>query len=193
MTLANKITFLRICLTPLFGVFGLLYAWLLSHGIARPGLRITVIIIFFLAAASDGLDGFVARHFNQKTRLGAILDPVADKLLIFVALILLSIDWWPNHFPIWYPMVVMTRDLGLLLGFAVLTQTGHSPQVRPSWPGKLTTALQLASIAWILLGFTSLPSVYLAVPAATAAIGSGIDYLIKGFRQISWTKNISAD
>jgi cardiolipin synthase (CMP-forming) len=186
MTLANKITLLRVGLTPFFALFGFLYAWSLKTEEPRPEMRWATLSVFVLAAATDALDGLIARRFRQQSKLGATLDPLADKLLVFTACILLSLEWWPDRFPIWFPAVVIGRDLILALGFLGLHYLSIAPAVQPSWLGKTTTVLQLLAIGWILFGLPG-PSVYLAAPAALATLLSGVDYVIKGFRQIRWT------
>jgi cardiolipin synthase (CMP-forming) len=192
MTLANKITAFRIGLIPLFAIFGIGYGWSLNSGVPKPGLRLAATVVFLLASLSDGLDGFIARRFQQKTRLGTVLDPLADKLLVLVALVLLSFRWWPNRFPLWFPIIVISRDLVLVFGFLAAHQLGRELDVRPSRLGKAATVLQLVSIAWVLTGVPWPPPAYLAASATVPVVLSGVGYLIKGSRQIAWTKKSSA-
>ena len=98
MTTANKITILRILLIPFFVVEVLYYV-----KTGTEGHRIAALLCFAVAAIFDGVDGYVARRFHQKTELGAVLDPLADKLLLVSAVVLLSFDHTP-HFeaiPLW--------------------------------------------------------------------------------------------
>ena len=83
-------------------------------------------LIFLVAAASDGLDGYVARRYNQRSALGVILDPIADKGLLLSGIITLSISNWSHispeygKFPAWFPVLVIARDLVILIGSVVL-------------------------------------------------------------------------
>ncbi|HZC34081.1 MAG TPA: CDP-alcohol phosphatidyltransferase family protein, partial [Chthoniobacterales bacterium] len=151
MTLANKITAARICLIPVF----LWSAWSYGtsvHGSApSEGFRVFAAVIFSLAALTDGIDGFVARRWNQRSRLGSVLDPIADKGLIFGALIVLSNRDWDPSLPWFFPCIVIGRDALLGIGFLILNKLIGRVDVRPSWIGKLATALQIVCILWVLL------------------------------------------
>ena len=117
MTTANKITLVRILLVPFFIAFAL---WYVREG--EEWVRLATVAIFGVASLSDGIDGYIARHYNQRSELGAILDPLADKLLLLSAIILLSFPS-DGHFariPIWLIIVVISRDVLLLLGLSVI-------------------------------------------------------------------------
>ena len=73
--------------------------------------RWTAVAIFVIAAASDGIDGYIARHYNQRSKLGLILDPIADKGLLLAGIITLSFSNWAYEFPLWFPVLVVTRDI----------------------------------------------------------------------------------
>src|ERR1700680_3429591 len=88
MNLANKITIARVCLIPVFGIFAWQFGAKVARGRPAEYLRVIAACVFILAAAMDGLDGFLARRFDQRSRLGAILDPVADEGLVMTATIL---------------------------------------------------------------------------------------------------------
>src|SRR5438094_8853623 len=96
------------------------------QGTPLEWLRYTAIAIFVIAAVSDGLDGYVARHYNQRSSLGVILDPLADKGLLLSGIITLSISNWSDidpeygKFPIWFPVLVITRDVVIPVGAVVL-------------------------------------------------------------------------
>src|SRR5437868_10237412 len=100
-------------------------------------MRFTAIAIFLIAAVSDGLDGYVARRYNQRSSLGVILDPIADKGLLLSGIITLSISNWsevdPNYgkFPAWFPVLVITRDVVILVGAAVLHVLVGHVRVKP--------------------------------------------------------------
>ena len=136
MNIPNLITILRILLTPLFVILLLdrYYPWALG--------------VFALAALSDSLDGLIARLSNQRTRLGTYLDPMADKLLLVSGFITLSIL---NAIPVWSVIVLVSRDIILIFGTVILYMIQGSFEVRPSWLGKSTTAVQLIFILYILL------------------------------------------
>src|SRR5205807_7406817 len=96
MTTANKITIVRILMIPVFVTMAIYYGQSIQRGAPLEWQRLTAIVIFLVAAASDGLDGYVARHYKQRSALGAILDPIADKGLLLSAIITLSISNWSD-------------------------------------------------------------------------------------------------
>src|SRR5436853_4953740 len=94
MTTANKITVVRILMIPAFVTMAIYYGESIQAGSPLEWQRYAAIAIFLLAAVSDGLDGYVARHYNQRSSLGVILDPIADKGLLLSGIITLSITRW---------------------------------------------------------------------------------------------------
>src|SRR5881394_456691 len=122
VTTANKITLVRIAMIPVFVALAIYYGESIRRGAPLEWQRFAAIIVFLLAAASDGLDGYVARRYNQRSRLGVILDPIADKGLLLSGIITLSITNWsqsdPDYgkFPVWFPVLVITRDAVILVG-----------------------------------------------------------------------------
>lgn len=151
MTLANKITVARICLIPIFVWSAWNYGSSVLHSTPSEGFHLLATVTFCLAAITDGLDGFVARRWNQRSRLGSILDPIADKGLMFGAMIVLSSSGWRPSLPWLFPCIVISRDLLLGIGFLLLTKLTGPVEVRPSWIGKTSTALQIICILWVLL------------------------------------------
>src|ERR1700746_2933003 len=121
MTAANKITLVLIGLIPGFVWLAWAYGRSFAGGQPEESFRLAAIAIFILAACTDGIDGFVARQFHQESRLGAILDPIADKGLVAAALIVLAASGWPQSLPFWFPCAVIGRDLVLGIGFTALT------------------------------------------------------------------------
>src|SRR5260221_5480901 len=97
------------------------------------------------------MDGFVARRWNQRSRLGSILDPIADKGLMFAAMITLSGSGWRPSLPWFFPGIVIGRDLLLGVGFLTISKLRGPLEVRPSWIGKTATVLQMICILWVLL------------------------------------------
>ena len=181
MTTANKITITRILLVPVF-------ALALLHYLADGGeaWRWTALAVFLLAAVGDGLDGFVARRFNQKTDMGAVLDPVADKLLLVLGLVILSLNTSPrlDRIPLWLAGTVLGRDVMLLLlGVLVYYLVGHVT-VRPHWIGKTATVLQMACVVWALWKGPAAGLFWLAAVATGLTGLSGLIYLRDGVRLI---------
>jgi cardiolipin synthase len=124
-SLANWITLIRIILIPWFTI-------LLINGALNQALW-----VFLAAAVSDALDGFVARVFSQKTRLGSFLDPIADKLLLSTAFITLAVL---NQIPGWLTVIVISRDVVIVVGVAILFLNQLHLDIKPSIVSKLTTA-----------------------------------------------------
>src|SRR6266705_6986566 len=116
MTTANKITIFRILLVPFFIVE------VLSYVEAGEELhRFLAIAAFLLASVCDGVDGYIARRYNQRSELGAILDPLADKLLVVSGIVLLSFDHGPyfEGVPLWLTGTIIGRDILILAGMVV--------------------------------------------------------------------------
>jgi CDP-diacylglycerol--glycerol-3-phosphate 3-phosphatidyltransferase len=181
MTTANKITVLRILLVPFF------ISLLLIYGKSGDELhRWLALACFGIAAALDGVDGYIARRFHQKSELGAVLDPLADKLLLVSALILLGLE---HHrltpLPVWVNLTVISRDVLLVLGLGVIHFTVGSVRVRPRWTGKCATVLQMALVLWCLLKWPPAIQTYLALAATVLTAISGSQYLWDGIRQLS--------
>src|SRR5437762_4028145 len=163
MTTANKITVARILMIPAFVTMAIYYGQSIQRGAPLEWQRFTAIAIFLIAAVSDGLDGFVARRYNQRSSLGVVLDPIADKGLLLSGIITLSISNWseidPDYgrFPAWFPVLVISRDAVILVGTAVLYFLVGRVKVRPNWTGKVATVLQMCAIAWVMLQLRWLP------------------------------------
>jgi cardiolipin synthase len=189
MTTANKVTILRILLIPFF-VGAVLY-------FVRTGeewLRLTGILCFALASICDGVDGFIARHYNQFSELGTILDPLADKLLLVSGVVVLSFDNSPylDRMPPWLTITIISRDLVLLMGLAVIHLTVGKVKVRPRVIGKVATVLQMASVLWILLKWHSNVLQYVVWGAAACTAVSGVFYVFDGMKQLSSHPSSSA-
>lgn len=154
MTAANSITLLRILLVPLFAWALLYHNESHAEGYTGPGWYWAAVTLFAVAAASDGIDGWVARHFRQKSQLGRILDPIADKLLLVTAIVLLGTVGVSGlgKLPTWFPILVVSRDLILVAGTLLVGTMLHNYHfVRPHWTGKICTFLQIAVVAFGLL------------------------------------------
>src|SRR5258708_8407821 len=140
MTTANKITIFRILLIPFF-VVEVLYYTKSGHEIHR----LLSIASFAGAAILDGVDGYIARHYNQRSELGATLDPLADKLLLVAGIIVLSFDHLPflQSVPLWLTGTIIGRDILLLTGLIVIQFMVGKVKVRPRVLGKVATVLQM--------------------------------------------------
>ena len=182
MTTANKITIFRILLVPFLVVHLIYYV---QNGVEYH--RVLAAVSFLVAAVSDGLDGYVARRYHQRSDLGAILDPLADKLLLVSSMILLTLDNRPylDRLPLWLTVTVFSRDLLLMIGMGVIYYTCGKITVRPHFVGKIATVLQMVAIGWTLFRWNS-QWLHGFVIAATAFTGvSALIYVRDGVRQLS--------
>jgi cardiolipin synthase (CMP-forming) len=185
MTTANKITILRILLIPFF-VVELIYYVRTGNEIHR----LAAILCFAVAAILDGVDGYIARHYNQVSELGKILDPLADKLLLVSGIVVLSFNHgnFFGQIPLWLTGTIIGRDLLILLGAAVIRFTVGTIVVRPRLTGKIATVLQMSVVIWILLkwdfGHDALWLKYLTLSAAICTGVSGLLYVLDGIKQL---------
>jgi cardiolipin synthase len=190
MTTANKITIVRILLIPVFVTLAIYYGQSIQRGDPEEWQRFAAIIVFLVAAVSDGLDGYIARRYNQRSSLGVILDPIADKGLLLSGIITLSISNWSKtdpqfgQFPAWFPVLVITRDAVILIGAVILHLLNGKVHVRPSWVGKIATVLQMAAIAWVMLQLHLLPLMWVVYAAGLFTLASGVIYVLDGMRQL---------
>ncbi len=182
MTTANKITIFRILLIPFF-ISQVLYY---THA-GNELHRLLAIVCFAAAAISDGIDGYLARHFNQISELGKVLDPLADKLLLVSGLVLLSLDHSPHlpRAPIWLAAIVFGRDIILGLGTIVVYHFCGRVTGKPNFVGKTATVLQMAVVLWALLKWDATWWFWIMFAAGLATGISGILYVIAGMRQLS--------
>lgn len=173
MNLANKISIARIILIPFF-ITSVVYS------------RMDIALVFFgLAVISDGVDGFIARALKQKTQLGTILDPIADKLLLLSAYICFSVAASvPAHLrlPAYVPIIVISRDAIIVLGSIIVYLIKGEIKISPSVVGKITTFFQMITIVAILVRFGYSNILWNLTTILT--IVSGIDYVIKGSRMV---------
>ena len=130
-TLPNVITFLRLLAVPAFAV---------AHATHRP---VWALVLFVGAGLSDGVDGLLARLLDQRSRLGALLDPVADKTLITTALISLTLT---GQLPLWFLLTSLAREVVLVLGALAVSLRGWQVPARPARLGKYAVFFQLAAV-----------------------------------------------
>lgn len=180
MTLPNQITVGRILLIPVFVLLAIYYGRTATAGHPDEMLRWATIGVFLTAALSDGIDGWIARRFRLKSALGAILDPIADKGLMLAAIVTLSVTKWPYELPVWYPVLVIARDLIIVTGCGVLRFLNDHLEVKPSFLGKSSTFLQMFTVAMVMLQWSHCDSVVWLSGAVTLA--SGFAYLAEGIR-----------
>ncbi len=175
MNLPNFLTLVRIFLTPL------LVICLINDKYTHA------LMVFAIAGITDGLDGFLARVLHQKTKLGAILDPIADKALISSAYVTLAIT---RQVPSWFAVVVISRDLIIVAGVLILFLTVGSIDIKPTIVGKMTTFFQLITALAILSKAVfkeldiALDGLYVFTTILT--VFSGLQYVMQGFK--IWSK-----
>lgn len=172
--MANKITILRVLLTPFF--VGLVLYYRPEH----DNLRYVALAIFSIAVLTDAVDGFLARFLRQKTTLGTIMDPIADKFLLITAFISLTVWDASIKLPLWLPIIVVSRDIIIVIGVIVIFLIYGEIKIAPSPLGKITTFLQMASVISVLLLYRH--SEYIWNTAVVFTVLSGLDYIIRGTR-----------
>jgi cardiolipin synthase len=171
MTIPNLITVIRIILAPVFIVYmindQLLYA----------------LIIFLICSLTDGIDGMVARFFNQKSNLGAYLDPLADKLLLVSAFVTLAVK---QIMPAWLTVVVIARDVMILLGLLILLLNRLDFKMKPSMISKINTCFQFLLLIFLLgKDYLHFPPKFYSVffyLTALFTISSGLHYMYYWFK-----------
>ena len=136
------------------------------------------LIVFVVAGLSDALDGYLAKRLNVQSRLGAVLDPAADKLLLVSAYVMLTVL---GHIPFWLVLVVAFRDLLIVGGYLLYTSHAGPVKMRPSFVSKLNTFLQITLVSMILAqqatGLAWLPVGALVYAVLTSTVVSGAHYL----------------
>jgi cardiolipin synthase len=174
VTVPNLLTVFRMVLIPVFVSLLFYQRFLLALG------------IFVLAGVTDGLDGLLARRFNQKSQLGTILDPIADKLMLVTSFVVLSMrsvfpQPLPSHLPVpfWVTVAVISRDVFILVGAAAINIVTGFRGFRPSMLGKINTTVQILAIAAIIFAASVpygsgwyLPTIYTTVFALSVLSGA---------------------
>ena len=175
---ANAVTIGRIALVPFFA------AVLVVDGGHSVAWRLVATVVFVVAALTDRLDGYLARRHNLVTDLGALLDPIADKLLIGTALVILSMFgelYW------WVTVVILVRELGITALRFLMLKRATLPVSRG---GKLKTVVQSVAISLFLLPLADLPFWVLVVAsivmglAVTVTVATGADYVREAVRLV---------
>lgn len=176
LTIPNLISMVRILATPVFVIF------LLQNSYGRA------MTVFIVAGLSDLVDGYIARNFKQKSPLGAILDPLADKLLVTASYLTLG---YFEKIPAWLTVVVISRDVVILGGIIALKLFEVDFYIDPARISKWATAAQILTVFLALLGeLAPLPGwVVLASCWLTAyfTVASGLVYMMRGMRLLNGT------
>jgi cardiolipin synthase (CMP-forming) len=175
-TVPNQITFLRLGFLPFFLI-------LIAYDHYRWALLVLVV-----AGLSDGIDGLLARSLNQRSALGAYLDPIADKLLLSSSFIILA---FKNQLAWWLTIIVLSRDvLILIVAVVILLVSGYRP-FPPSIYGKLTTAAEIVLVFLVVLGAAypnhrlNGPNHFLVYAVTVLSIVSSIHYSFTTTRHLS--------
>jgi len=183
INIANGLTAIRVLLVPVF-------AYLMIEGREPEAL-----VVFALCGVSDGLDGLLARWLRQRTLVGAYLDPIADKLLMATAFVVLA---YVKIVPFWLTVLVISRDLFILVGSSLYLLLLDAQDIRPTALSKLNTGIQIVTVVYFLavsaFPETSAPFLegewsvvtggVIAVCAVTTAV-TGVQYLFLGIRKLS--------
>jgi cardiolipin synthase len=189
LTTANYITLTRILLIPVFVGFAVYYAHSIRDHAPDENLRLAAVVTFAVAALSDLLDGWVARRFNQRSRLGAILDPLADKLLLVAAVVTLSFSDWPSHLPLWFVIIVLTREILSIAGAFLVDHVAGNLSVQPHWTGKAATALLITTAGCAMIGWDQ-AVILIAATGCAFTFASGGLYIAEAVRQMHAGENI---
>jgi cardiolipin synthase len=175
MTIPNIISIIRLAMVPYI-------VWTLLEG------RLTLaFILFVVVGISDGVDGYIARKFNQRTELGAYLDPLADKTLLVTMFVALG---YLEAIPQWLVIIVLTRDVLILSGVMVAFVIGNPIEIKPLFVSKANTAVQIVLVSLALaipafgLDLSSVQSI-LVWTCAVLTIASAFAYFA------AWTRHVS--
>lgn len=179
MTLANRITILRIALIPVFVVFYL-------QDKNYPQLINWTLAVFAFAIFTDLLDGFAARVRKEKTQLGKFLDPLADKLLLTATYMLFA---YKGDVALWVFVAIFSRDLIIVLGWSILYILTSSSSIEPRPLGKLTTFLQMTAAITVLFPFPQTASLWIVRVMVLVTVFSAIDYIRVGSKRLELIPN----
>ncbi len=175
LTVPNLLSLLRLLIVPLF-ISLLIYQ---DNGLA--------LLVFLGASLTDAADGYIARRWHQRSYLGSILDPLADKAILDGAFVTLSLK---GMIPPWLSVVVVSRDV-IIVGGVVLKAVFFDgrPEIRPSSLGKLTTFLQFATVLTVMMSGwldLELSGMLLGLYGVTFVLTtlSGVHYIYQGITQM---------
>lgn len=174
MTLANRITILRIALTPVFVIFFL-------QENKYPSLKNWTLAIFAFAIFTDLLDGLAARIRKEKSQIGSFLDPLADKLLLTATFILFA---YTSKIPLWLFVTVFSRDLIIVLGWSIIYILTSFSNIEPRLLGKISTLLQMIVAVAILFPVPDSITRWILRTMVIFTIASAIDYIWVGSKRL---------
>ena len=170
MTTASKITLARVALIPVF------MALLLLHQ------NVAAVIVFIVASATDFVDGYIARHYNQVSDFGKFLDPLADKLLVISAM-LIFIQW--GRMPAWVVMLVLTREFAVSGLRMIAAANGNV--IAAGWSGKVKTASTMVGLCAMILFTNQTLDWVVSIVITVVTLYSGAEYFIKNW-SVLWKK-----
>jgi cardiolipin synthase (CMP-forming) len=192
LTLANRITILRIFAIPLFVLVLIYYSSGVVKGDPQPALRLIATALFLGIFLLDAVDGYIARTRRQITSLGTLLDPLADKAVLVSALILLcgsaAEKAFHPHLPVWFVLVAVSRDIILVVGALIIQSIVGHVHVQPRITGKVTTFFQGTIVLWVLVGLPEHLFVWMLGIGAFFIGASAVQYLMDGIRQLEKAK-----
>jgi len=187
VTLANLITIIRLVLIPIFGVLAWAYGQSVLSNSPNEIYRWGALCVFIFVASGDALDGYVARRMNTHTKLGAILDPLTDKVLMLVALIVLSQVPWGEHgwqLPTWFAAMVVLRDLSIGLGITMIMKLNGRVAIHTHWIGKVSTTAQMITLGWVMLKVVPFSPLYPTLVTAAITLFSAYHYTLESIKQL---------
>ncbi len=186
LTLATKVTILRLLGIPVFVLLMIYYEISLRQEAPVPAYRWAAFGCFLAIALTDALDGFLARLYNEVTWLGRVLDPLADKILLLAGIILFTrpgLTALQPQFPIWFTVLVISRDIILVAGAYLIDYFTGAVHVHPRMTGKMATALQMLAVGWAIANFSHKVFSALVLLAGLFTLGSFLQYLGDGWHQ----------
>ena len=172
MTLASKITLVRVAMIPAY-----MATMYLSHGEAGLWMYLSL-AIFIIASLTDFVDGYIARHYNQTTDFGKFLDPLADKLLTVAAMAMFC-EW--GIFPAWALMVILTREFAVSGLRMVASQKGSV--IAAGWSGKVKTASTMVGLC-AMMAFPGIDILNwtVIIMIVVTTLYSGVEYFIQNWK-----------
>ena len=189
LTLATKVTIARILGIPVFILLMIYYFISLEKGVPNDNLRYVAFGFFVAIIATDALDGYLARSRNEVSTLGALLDPLADKMLVLSSLVLLTRPGFGEldpQLPVWFSVTLISRDAFLIVGYFVIHAVANHVDVEPSVAGKGSTFLVAITVGCVLMQVPDpVLNVFIAL-SALCVIVSWWQYLQSGLKQMHY-------
>jgi len=138
------------------------------------------LILFSIAGVSDAVDGFLAKHYHWESRLGSILDPIADKLLLISSIFTLT---WVGLLPLWLLWLVLVRDIFIVVGGLAYHHILGEFSLKPLWSSKINTVLQISLVLWVVLDQISVIDMKQVITinqwlVVASIINSGSEYIL---------------